>query len=168
KVPILPDPEPFNNHTIKELPPTVQSFDPKYDLVYNSPNVFSPSLQPLIYSYEFCRNNAYYGQDCSLQVLFTYDPEPCYNQRILEDSVFNTRSEQIFLELFWEKSTSLTIMTINRVSTLRTVLRGSLGQVGSFIKITNDLVPKNPYRTKVVHSVQRSTRRTFFNRITRI
>nr|GEZ40571.1 hypothetical protein [Tanacetum cinerariifolium] len=45
KVPILPDPEPFNNHTIKEIPPTVQSFDPKSDLVHNSPNVFSPSLQ---------------------------------------------------------------------------------------------------------------------------
>nr|GEV67032.1 hypothetical protein [Tanacetum cinerariifolium] len=38
KVPIIPDPEPFNNHTIKELPPTVQSFDSKSDLVYNSPN----------------------------------------------------------------------------------------------------------------------------------
>nr|GEV59298.1 hypothetical protein [Tanacetum cinerariifolium] len=80
KVPVIHDPEPFNNHTIKELPPTVQSFDPKSDLVHNSPNVFSPSLQPPIYSYEFCGNDAYYGQDCSLQVPFTYDPKPCYNQ----------------------------------------------------------------------------------------
>nr|GEY14865.1 hypothetical protein [Tanacetum cinerariifolium] len=80
KVPIIPDPESFNNHTIKELPPTVQSFDPKSDLVYNSPNVFSPSLQPSGYSYEFCGSDAYYGQDGSLQVSFTYDPEPCYNQ----------------------------------------------------------------------------------------
>nr|GEU88240.1 hypothetical protein [Tanacetum cinerariifolium] len=80
KVLILPDPEPFNNHTIKELPPTVQSFDPKSDLVHNSPNVFSPSLQSCIYSYEFCGNDAYYGQDCSFQVSFTNDPEPCYNQ----------------------------------------------------------------------------------------
>nr|GEW63456.1 hypothetical protein [Tanacetum cinerariifolium] len=79
KVPIIPDPEPFNNHTIKELPPTVQSFDPKYDIVYNSPNVFSPSLQPPGYSYEFCGNDAYYGQHGSLQVPFTYDLEPCYN-----------------------------------------------------------------------------------------
>nr|GEW65571.1 tubby-like protein 8 [Tanacetum cinerariifolium] len=68
KVPIIPDPEPFNNHTIKELPPTVQSFDPKYDLVYNSPNVFSPSLQPPGYSCEFCGNDTYYSQDGSLQV----------------------------------------------------------------------------------------------------
>nr|GEY95386.1 reverse transcriptase domain-containing protein [Tanacetum cinerariifolium] len=38
KVQIIPDPEPFNNQTIKELPPTVQSFDPKPDLVHKSPN----------------------------------------------------------------------------------------------------------------------------------
>nr|GEW40305.1 hypothetical protein [Tanacetum cinerariifolium] len=90
KVPIIPDPEPFNNHTIKELPPTVQSFDSKSNLVYNSPNVFSPSLQPLIYSYEFCGNDAYYGQDCSLQVPFTYDPEPCYNQNFNFPQNFQT------------------------------------------------------------------------------
>nr|GEZ75511.1 hypothetical protein [Tanacetum cinerariifolium] len=49
------------------------------------------------------------------------------------------------------KSTSLTISTINRVSTLRTILRGSLRQVGCFIKITNDLVPETPIRTTVFH-----------------
>nr|GEW33991.1 hypothetical protein [Tanacetum cinerariifolium] len=42
KVPIIPDPEPFHNQTIKELPPTVQSFDRKPDLVHNSPNVSNP------------------------------------------------------------------------------------------------------------------------------
>nr|GEZ03484.1 hypothetical protein [Tanacetum cinerariifolium] len=80
KVPIFPDPEPFNHHTINELPPNVQSFDPKSDLVYSPPNVFSTSLQPPGYSYEFCGNDANYGQDFSLQVLFTYDLKPCYNQ----------------------------------------------------------------------------------------
>nr|GEX94512.1 reverse transcriptase domain-containing protein [Tanacetum cinerariifolium] len=40
KVPILPNPEPFNNHTIKELPLTVQSFDPKSDL--NCPKCGNP------------------------------------------------------------------------------------------------------------------------------
>nr|GEV28497.1 hypothetical protein [Tanacetum cinerariifolium] len=39
EVPIIPDPEPFNNQTIKELPPTVPSFDSKSDLVHDSPNV---------------------------------------------------------------------------------------------------------------------------------
>nr|GFC16576.1 hypothetical protein [Tanacetum cinerariifolium] len=85
KVPILPDPEPFNNHTIKELPPTVQSFDPKYDLVHNSPNVFSPSLQPPIYSYEFCGNDAYYGQDCSLQFPVIHQPPQELSIQEMED-----------------------------------------------------------------------------------
>nr|GFA14661.1 hypothetical protein [Tanacetum cinerariifolium] len=42
KVPIILDPEPFNNQTIKELPPVMQSFDPKSDLVRKSHNVFNP------------------------------------------------------------------------------------------------------------------------------
>nr|GEY93797.1 hypothetical protein [Tanacetum cinerariifolium] len=56
KVPIIPNLEPFNNQTIKELPPTVPSFDSTcysedrnsltYDstsnLVHDSPNVFDP------------------------------------------------------------------------------------------------------------------------------
>nr|GEU87716.1 hypothetical protein [Tanacetum cinerariifolium] len=60
---------------------TVPSFDPTgysedgnsftYDLtsnlVHESPNVFDPPLQPSIYSYEFCGNDAYYGHNCSLQ-----------------------------------------------------------------------------------------------------
>nr|GEV05389.1 hypothetical protein [Tanacetum cinerariifolium] len=61
KVPIIPNPEPFINQTIKELQPTVQSFDPKSDLVYNSPNVFDPPPQLPFYSYEFCRNDARYS-----------------------------------------------------------------------------------------------------------
>nr|GEU29366.1 hypothetical protein [Tanacetum cinerariifolium] len=94
KVPVVPDPKPFNNQTVDELPQTMPSFDQTcysedgnsftydstYNLVHDSPNVFSPPLQPPVYSYEFCGNDAYYGQDCSLQVPFTDDPEPCYNQ----------------------------------------------------------------------------------------
>nr|GFA68265.1 hypothetical protein [Tanacetum cinerariifolium] len=92
KVPVVPDPKPFNNQIVDELPQTLPSFDPtcysKYgnsftydsrsNLVHDSPNVFNPPLQPLTYLYEFCGNDAYYGHDCSLQVLFTYDPEPLY------------------------------------------------------------------------------------------
>nr|GEU57402.1 hypothetical protein [Tanacetum cinerariifolium] len=94
KVSIIPDPEPFNNQTIDELPQTLPSFDPtcyseegnsftydsKSNLAYDSPNDFNPPLQPPTYSYEFCGNEAYYGHDCPLQVPFTYDPKPCYNQ----------------------------------------------------------------------------------------
>nr|GEW70935.1 hypothetical protein [Tanacetum cinerariifolium] len=94
KVPVVSNPEPFSDQTVNEPPQTLSSFDTTcysedgnsftYDstsnLVHDSLNVFSPPLQPPIDSYEFCRNDAYYGQDCSLQVPFTYDPEPCYNQ----------------------------------------------------------------------------------------
>nr|GEW30826.1 hypothetical protein [Tanacetum cinerariifolium] len=94
KILIIPNPEPYNNQTIDELPQTLPSFDPtcysgdensftydsKSNIVDDSPNVFNPPLQPPTYSYEFCRNDTYYGHDCPLQVLFTYDPEPCYNQ----------------------------------------------------------------------------------------
>nr|GEV29449.1 hypothetical protein [Tanacetum cinerariifolium] len=67
KVLIIHDPEPFNNQTIKELPPTVQSFDPKADLVHDSPNVFDPPLQLPFISCEFCRNDACYGHYCTPQ-----------------------------------------------------------------------------------------------------
>nr|GEV02043.1 hypothetical protein [Tanacetum cinerariifolium] len=90
KVLIVPDLEPFNNQTVDELPQTLPSFDPTcytedgnsftYDstsnLVHDSLNVFNSPLQPSTYSYEFCGNDTYNGQDCSLQVPFTYDPEP--------------------------------------------------------------------------------------------
>nr|GEX80282.1 hypothetical protein [Tanacetum cinerariifolium] len=93
KVPIIPDLEPFNNQTVDELPQTLPSFDPtcysedgnsftydsKYNLVDDSPNVFNLPPQTPTYSYEFCRNDVYYGHDCSLQVSWTYYPEPCYN-----------------------------------------------------------------------------------------
>nr|GEW76940.1 hypothetical protein [Tanacetum cinerariifolium] len=79
KVSILPNPEPFPNQTIKELPPTVPSFDSKSDLVYDYPNVFDPPLQLPLISCEFCENDAHYGHYCTPQVPFVY-PEQCYNQ----------------------------------------------------------------------------------------
>nr|GEY09980.1 hypothetical protein [Tanacetum cinerariifolium] len=62
---VVPDQEPFNNQTIDELPQTLPSFDPisysedgnsftyysTSNLVQDSSNVFSPPLQPSIYSY---------------------------------------------------------------------------------------------------------------------
>nr|GEW76051.1 hypothetical protein [Tanacetum cinerariifolium] len=51
-----------------------------------------------------------------------------------------------------QKSTSLTILTINWVSTLRIILRRFLKQVGCFIKITNDPIPETPIRTTIVRS----------------
>ncbi|GKA39405.1 hypothetical protein Tco_0731956 [Tanacetum coccineum] len=46
----------------------------------DSPNIFNPPPQPQTYSCEFYGNNAHYGYDCPPQVLFIYNPEPCYNQ----------------------------------------------------------------------------------------
>nr|GEY40282.1 hypothetical protein [Tanacetum cinerariifolium] len=79
KVPIIPNPEPFNNQTIMELPPTVQNFNPKADLVHNSPNVFDPPPQLPFISCEFCENDARYGHYFTTQVLFVY-PKQGYNQ----------------------------------------------------------------------------------------
>nr|GEW30466.1 hypothetical protein [Tanacetum cinerariifolium] len=79
KVPILPNSEPFHNQTIKELPPTVPSFDSKSDLVHDYPTVFDPPPQLPFISCEFCENDARYGHYCTPQVPFVY-PEQCYNQ----------------------------------------------------------------------------------------
>nr|GEW73838.1 hypothetical protein [Tanacetum cinerariifolium] len=94
RVPVISNPEPCKNQTIDELPQTSPSFHPTCyygdespftcnstpNIVDDSPNVFNPPPQPPKYSYEFCGNDAYYGHDCPPQVLFTYVPEPCYNQ----------------------------------------------------------------------------------------
>nr|GEZ05249.1 hypothetical protein [Tanacetum cinerariifolium] len=63
KVSIIPNLEPFNNQTIKELPLTVQSFDPKSDLVQDSPNVFNPPPQLPFISCKFFGINAHDDDD---------------------------------------------------------------------------------------------------------
>nr|GEX48451.1 hypothetical protein [Tanacetum cinerariifolium] len=93
KVLIILNLEPCNKQNIDELPQTLPSFDltcysgdgnsftydSKSNLIDDSPNIFNPPQQPLTYSYEFCGNDAYYGHDCPLQVLFPYDLEPLHN-----------------------------------------------------------------------------------------
>nr|GEY41195.1 hypothetical protein [Tanacetum cinerariifolium] len=93
KVPIIPNLEHFNNQTIKELLPTVPSFDltcysedgnsftfdSTSNLVHDSPNVFDPPPQLPLYSCEFCGNDTRYGHYCTPQILIIY-LEPCYNQ----------------------------------------------------------------------------------------
>nr|GEV37105.1 hypothetical protein [Tanacetum cinerariifolium] len=111
KVLIIPNLAPCNNQTIDELPQTLSSFDPtcysrdensftydsKSNIVDDSPNIFSPPLQPPTYAYEFCGNDAYYGHDCPLQVSFTYDPEPCYNQDFNFPHNFQIFNNNIFV-----------------------------------------------------------------------
>nr|GEX71104.1 hypothetical protein [Tanacetum cinerariifolium] len=88
KVLVVSNPKPCHNPNVDELPQTVPSFDPTcysedgnsftYDstsnLIHDSPNDFDPPLQPPTYSNEFCGNDAYYGQDCSLQFLVIHQP----------------------------------------------------------------------------------------------
>nr|GEU82902.1 hypothetical protein [Tanacetum cinerariifolium] len=109
-VPIIPNPEPFNNQTIDELPQTLPSFDrtcyskdgnsftydSKSNLVHDSPNVFDPPSQPLVYLCEFYGNDAHYGHYCTPQVLFTY-PEPCYNQDFNFPQDFHIFNNNIFV-----------------------------------------------------------------------
>nr|GEU78841.1 hypothetical protein [Tanacetum cinerariifolium] len=136
KVLIIPNPEPYNNQTIDELPQTVPSFDPTYysedgnlftygcksNLVDDSSNIFNPPPQTLTYSYEFCGNDAYYGHDCLLQVPFTYAPEPSEEQ----EANINTQpfqysvvpqppQEEISVEFLQEKR--------NQISSVKTFLR---------------------------------------------
>nr|GEV55535.1 hypothetical protein [Tanacetum cinerariifolium] len=94
KVLIIPNSQPCHNQNVDELPQTLLIFDPAYyfedensftydsrsNLIDDSPNDFNLPLQPPTYSYEFCGNDAYYGHDWSLQVPFTYDLKPSYNQ----------------------------------------------------------------------------------------
>nr|GEW47618.1 hypothetical protein [Tanacetum cinerariifolium] len=82
KVLVISNPEPCKNQTIDELPQNLTSFHPTCysgdespftchstpNIFYNSPNVFNPPPQPPKYSYEFCRNGAYYGHDCPPQI----------------------------------------------------------------------------------------------------
>nr|GEX55458.1 hypothetical protein [Tanacetum cinerariifolium] len=91
KVPIISNPEPCYNQNVEEFPQTLPSFhltcysgdknsftyDPNLNFVDDSPN---PPPQLPTYSYEFCGNDAHYSHDCPPQVLFIYNPEPCYNQ----------------------------------------------------------------------------------------
>nr|GEW72414.1 hypothetical protein [Tanacetum cinerariifolium] len=93
KVPVISNPEPCKNQTIDELPQTLPSFhltfhsgdespftcDSTPNYVDESPNVFNPPPQPLVYSCKFCGNNAHYGHYCTPQAPFIY-PEllpPC-------------------------------------------------------------------------------------------
>nr|GEX77715.1 hypothetical protein [Tanacetum cinerariifolium] len=66
----------FCKQCTSESPFTLDS-TPTY--VDESPNVFNPPPQPLVYPSEFCWNDAYYGHYCTPQAPFIY-PEPCYNQ----------------------------------------------------------------------------------------
>nr|GEW04025.1 hypothetical protein [Tanacetum cinerariifolium] len=108
KVLIVHNPKPFNNQTIKEVPPTVPSFDPScysedgnsftYDstsnLVHDSPNVFNPPPQLPFYSCELCGNDARYGHYCTPQKIPACydDDDDDYNFAITSNEPDNSLS----------------------------------------------------------------------------
>nr|GFA26350.1 hypothetical protein [Tanacetum cinerariifolium] len=116
KVLVIFNPETCKSQTIDKLPQTLQSFHPTCysgdeslftcdstpNIVDDSPNVFNPPPQPSKYSYEFCRNDAYYGYDrlpqnsCYNSNSFGFDqflPQqlPVIDQTPLEESIKNLR-----------------------------------------------------------------------------
>nr|GEX06248.1 protein FAR1-related sequence 5-like [Tanacetum cinerariifolium] len=93
KILVISNSKPYNNKTIDELSQTLPIFHPTFHseaespftldstptYVDESPNVFNPPPQSLVYPCEFCGNDAYYGHYCTPQAPFIY-LEPCYNQ----------------------------------------------------------------------------------------
>nr|GEV62581.1 hypothetical protein [Tanacetum cinerariifolium] len=93
KVLIIPNPEPFYNQTIKELPPTMPSFDPKSDLIHDPPNVFNSPLQLSFIPCEFYGNDARYGHYCTPQISACYnDDDDDYAFAITPNEPFNSLS----------------------------------------------------------------------------
>nr|GEU31345.1 retrovirus-related Pol polyprotein from transposon TNT 1-94 [Tanacetum cinerariifolium] len=94
KVSVISNPEPCKNQTIYELLQTLPSSRPTCysgdkspftcdsnpNYVDESPNVFNPPPQALMYSCEFCENDARYGHYCTPQVPFIY-PEPHFEEK---------------------------------------------------------------------------------------
>nr|GEX35252.1 hypothetical protein [Tanacetum cinerariifolium] len=126
KVPIVPNPEPFNNQTIKELPPTMPSFDstcysedgnsftydPKSNLIHDSLNVFDPPSKLPFYSCKFCGNDARYGHYCTPQVSFIY-PEPCYNQDLnLPQDFHDFQQQYLYCENYGQYTVNHPIFNI--------------------------------------------------------
>nr|GEU65053.1 hypothetical protein [Tanacetum cinerariifolium] len=101
KVPIISNPKPCHNQNVDEFPQTLLSFHPTcysgyensfaYDstpnFVNDSPNVFNLPSQPLMYSYEFCGNDAQYGHDCPPQFVIDH----LNHQQRINDSMIELR-----------------------------------------------------------------------------
>nr|GEW69995.1 integrase, catalytic region, zinc finger, CCHC-type, peptidase aspartic, catalytic [Tanacetum cinerariifolium] len=131
KVLIMPNPEPFNNQTIDELPQNVPIFDPTcyfkdgnsftYDstsnLIHDSPNVFDPPSQPPLYSCEFCENDARYGHYCTPQVSFIYLEPGCLDQKcpVLSGTVGSLRNHRKFNRISFFETPKVLLLAWDRV-----------------------------------------------------
>nr|GEZ58624.1 hypothetical protein [Tanacetum cinerariifolium] len=115
KVPIIPNPEPFNDQTIKELPPTVQSFDPKSELVHDSPNVFDPPSDDQSFSDEDFLKEIYSNPLFHEEIIPIKIDQHHFNAKSnLIESMFNNDSSIIFSlkidSLFDEFAGELTLL----------------------------------------------------------
>nr|GEZ72635.1 hypothetical protein [Tanacetum cinerariifolium] len=114
------------------------------NIVHDSPNVFNPPPQPPTYSYEFCRNDAYYGHDCPLQFPVIHQPirEKTYAELLAEEQEANINTqpfqysfvhqppqEEISVEFLLEKR--------NQIDYVKTFLR-KFNRI-SFYKMPKDL-----------------------------
>nr|GFB26068.1 hypothetical protein [Tanacetum cinerariifolium] len=84
KVPIISNPEPYNQTINNELPQTLPSFDSvpcvsKPNCVDESSKNFNPPPQHHMYPCEFCGSNAQYGHYCTPKAQFN-NPEQGYSQ----------------------------------------------------------------------------------------
>ncbi|GJW87392.1 hypothetical protein Tco_0162732 [Tanacetum coccineum] len=101
KVPVIFNPEPCQNQTIKELPQTLLNVHPtcysgvEDSFTYDSNHNFvddssNPPPQPPTYTYEFCGNNAYYDHDCPPQIPICYDGDDDEERSIpLKDTIIS-------------------------------------------------------------------------------
>nr|GEW18473.1 hypothetical protein [Tanacetum cinerariifolium] len=129
KVSVVSNPEPCHNQNVDELPQTLPSFDPTCysedgnsftyvstsNLVHKSPNIFDPPLQPLIYSYEFCGNDAYYGYDCSLR--YSVVPQPP-QEEISVEFLQEKRNQMDFVKTFLRKFNRISFYEMPKVLSL--------------------------------------------------
>ncbi|GJU00722.1 hypothetical protein Tco_1111060 [Tanacetum coccineum] len=123
QVPIISNPEPYNNQTIDELLQTLPSvhptcnsgdensftYDSKPNFVDDSPNVFNPPPQPSTYSYEFCGNDTYYGHD------FQPSQSPVIHQPPQETTVEMLQAREDLME-----SIETFLKKFNRISSRET------------------------------------------------
>nr|GEX58550.1 hypothetical protein [Tanacetum cinerariifolium] len=135
KVPVVSNPEPCHNQNIDELPQTLPSFNPtcyseegnsftydsKSNLVHDSPNVFNPPLQPPIYSYEFCGNDAYYEeQEANIDTQpFQYSiiPQPPQEEMSVE-FLQEKRNQMDSVKIFLRKFNRISLYEMPKVLSL--------------------------------------------------
>nr|GEV27723.1 hypothetical protein [Tanacetum cinerariifolium] len=105
KFPTVPNSKPFNNQTIKELPPTVPSFDPtcysedgnsftydsKYNLVHDSINFFDPPPQLPLYSCKFCGNDARLLMKLTNSFSDEDSPKEIYSNPLFDEEIISMK-----------------------------------------------------------------------------